>query len=300
MPPDVECPDVTPSTSSGGRRRKQFRTAVEGLRVRGSPSRVGRGDSDLLPLLDAPYADVDEAHVRLGELADALDERGDRRVVFLSVYVRMTGAVADRIRRGDFADPVWVSDYLVTFADLYREAVYAYETGDVDSLAAPWRLAFDAADRGDSLVVQDAALGVNAHINYDLALALERIGVGPDRAAKYEDHHLVTDVIRDILDETQDALVERDAPGLGVVDESLGSFDEWLWVFTIDECRDSAWRTAVALRSRSPLRRRFARWVNAVTSTGAARLVLASRTNARLHETLVRLEGSTDDAGRVE
>jgi hypothetical protein len=136
-------------------------------------------------------------------------------------------------------------------------------------------------------VVQDAALGVNAHINYDLALVLERVGVDPDRSAKYDDHRLVTDVIRDILDETQDALADRDAPGLETVDESLGSFDEWLWLFTVDECRDSAWRTAVAFTSRVPLRRRLARWFNDVTAT--------SRASDRVHEALRSLESSSRD-----
>jgi hypothetical protein len=279
-------------TVSPGGRRRQVRTAVEGVR-RTTATPTGReGDPKIRELLTSPYTSVEETHERLRELRDAFEERGDRRAVFLSVYARMTRAVGDRIRDGVFADPTWVSEYLVAFANLYREATLAYETGDFDSLPTPWQLAFEAAERGDSLVVQDAALGVNAHINYDLALTLERVGVAPNRTAKYGDHHLVTDVIREILDETQDELAERDAPGLAAFDEALGPVDEWLWVFTIDECRDSAWRTAVAFHSRIPLRGRLARWTNAVTSTGAAHLLLASRTSARLHDAARSLEGA--------
>jgi hypothetical protein len=202
----------------------------------------------------------------------------------------MTGAVADHIEQGTFADPEWVGAYLVAFANLYRQAAYDYETDALDSVPDPWQLAFEAADRGDSLVIQDALLGVNAHINYDLALTLAEVGVEPHRDRKYADHELVTEVIREIIDESQAALAARDAPGLGTVDQSLGRFDERLWVFTIDECRDSAWRTAVALTSRFSVRRTVAHWINDVTSTGAAHLLLSSKTSSRLHDSLRSLE----------
>ncbi|SFR38367.1 hypothetical protein SAMN04487947_0715 [Halogeometricum rufum] len=291
-----------------GRRRKRLRAAAVG--VRRDPSAAGpgtsatldapgdadrtrsEGDPELLALTAEPYADVTDARDRLRALQAAFEARDDRRAVFLSVYSRMTAAVAERIRRGEFADPAWVSDYLVVFANHYREAVSDYESGAVDRLADAWRVAFDAAARGDSLVLQDTALGVNAHINYDLALTLAAVGVDPNRSERYADHSAVTGVIRDVLDETQDALAARDAPGIERLDDSLGSFDEWLCVFTVDECRDSAWRTALGLRSRFGLRRRLARWTNDVTATGAAHLILAPRASERVHDSLRTLEGT--------
>lgn len=249
-----------------------------------------------MALVDEPYADVDDAHRRLDLLLSTFEERADRRSVFLSIYARMTAAVADRIRDGYFEDAEWVSDYLVAFANLYRQAVCDYESGNHEAVAEPWWLAFDAAVRGDALVLQDAALGVNAHINYDLALTLDRVGIEPARARKYRDHERITDIIGDVVDEAQSSLAERDAAGLETLDESLGRVDEWLLVVGIDGCRDSAWRTAAALQSGSSFRRRLARWRNDVTSTGAAHLLLSSQTSARIHETLLSLErSSTDD-----
>ncbi|MDS0296298.1 DUF5995 family protein [Halogeometricum luteum] len=285
----------TARSSGPARRRRRVRAAAEGVRRRPPTPSARQSDPELLALSAEPYADADEAHDRLRALCAAFEARGDRRAAFLSVYVRMTGAVAERIRRGAFEDPEWVHDYLVAFANLYRVAVHDYESGNFASLADPWLLAFDAAERGDSLVVQDAALGVNAHINYDLSLAVAAVDVDPDRAIKRADHRAVTDVIRDVVDATQDALAARDAAGLRALDESLGPFDERFLVFTVDECRDSAWRTAVALRSRSRLRRRLARWTNAVTSTGAAHLILSSRANDRVHESLRALERAAEE-----
>jgi len=45
--------------------------------------------------------------------------------------------------------------------------------------------------------------------------------------------------------------------------------------------------------SRFRSRRRFARWFNDRTATGAAHFVRSSRSNAVVHETLTGLEGSS-------
>lgn len=276
----------------GRRRRKQVRSAMRAVQEGHPPPHDRDGDPDLLALVEEPYTAVEETPEHLEALLRAFKARNDRRAIFLSIYARMTEAVARRVRRADFADPDWVGAYLVAFANLYREAVRDYETGALESLADPWLLAFEAAEGGESLVVQDAALGVNAHINYDLALALDEVGIEPDRDTKYRDHREVTDVIRALVDEAQDALIARDADGLATVDESLGRLDEQFCVFTIDECRDSAWRTAVAMNSRFRTRRRLARWINDVTATGAAYLISSSRAVDAVHETLLDRERS--------
>ncbi|MEF8901752.1 MAG: DUF5995 family protein [Halovenus sp.] len=280
-----------PGVPAGGRRSKQLRSAVYTIRKR-RPTVHGRdGDPELLALVEEPYSTVGEARRRLQELLSAFESRNDRRAVFLSIYTEMTDAVAREVQQGRFADPSWVGGYLVAFANLYREAVHDYEIGDLSSLADPWQLAFQAAERNDSLALQDAMLGVNAHINYDLALAVDEAGVRSDRETKYDDHSRITDVIAAIIDDAQDLLIDDyGAENLETVDELLGQLDERFSVLTIDQCRDSAWRTAVALNSRFGPRRRLARWINDVTSTGAAYIVLSTKKSDRLHNRLVDLE----------
>lgn len=280
-----------------GRRGKQLRSAVRTVRERRPSSHSREGDPELVALVEEPYSTVEETHRRLETLLSAFEARDDRRAVFLSIYARMTGAVATRVRQDEFEDPEWVGEYLVAFANLYREAVHDYETGALDSLADPWQLAFEAAERGDSLVLQDAMLGVNAHINYDLSLAVNDAGVRPAPDAKYADHSQVTDVIADIVDDAQENLYAQGADRLETVDESLGRLDEWLSVLTIDECRDSAWRTAIALNSRLGARRRLARWINDVTSTGAAYLILSTQASDLVHDKLRDLEGTIEHDG---
>jgi hypothetical protein len=286
---------MPPTPLDATRRRKQLRVATEAARrerVR-APHRSANADPVVVDLTATPYRDVADAHDRLVALHQHFEACEDRRAVFLAIYARTTAAIADRIDRGGFEDPDWVRAYLVAFADLYRRAVHADETGARDAVPGPWRLAFDAARDETCLVLQDAALGVNAHINYDLALALDHAGLVDDRARRRADHDAVIDVIQQLVDETQHALADRDADGLAALDDALGNLDEWLTVFTIDECRDSAWRTAVAMNSRFRLRRRLAHWFNDVTATGTAHLIHATHVSDRLHDTLVDLENGT-------
>lgn len=284
--------------ATADRARTRVRSAYHGVR-KGRPAvdrDTGDVSAEIVSLVEEPYTDVPETTRRLDALERTFRESGDRRGVFLTIYARVTEEVGAGIRRDEFDDPDWVADYLVRFANLYRQAVYDFETGNLRDLADPWQLAFEAAQREAGFVVQDAALGINAHINYDLAFALDDVGVDPDRPAKYEDHRAVTDVLRRTVDEVQDALAETYAPGLATVDELLGTLDDLFAVFTVDQARESAWRAAVALNSRLRARRRLARWVTRVTSTGAAYLILTPNASSTALDALREIEGTpTDD-----
>jgi hypothetical protein len=172
------------------------------------------GDEAVLSLVAEPFTSVEETYRTLHDLERLFRERGDRRAVFLTVYARVTREVALGIDRGEFENPTWVAEYLVTFANFYRRALLDYESGTVESLPRAWRLFFRATGTDESLVIQCAALGINAHVNYDLALALHAVGIERDRRSKYRDHRQINAILWRLVDETLDRLAERYAPGL--------------------------------------------------------------------------------------
>jgi hypothetical protein len=259
------------------RTRSRTRNAYRGIRGGPVPTAgvAGPGDRAVLDLVADPFVSVADAHDRLTALEALFRDRGDARGAFLVVYARVTAEVGREMDAGEFADPDWVRAYLVAFADRYRRALAAYERGDAAALPDPWQVAFGAAERGDCLIAQATVLGINAHVNYDLALTLHEVGVGPDRRTRYADHRAVNAVLRRLVDDVQDRLAAAYAPGLADVDERLGRVDEWLGYRALAEGRDSAWRSAVALGSRVPARRRLARWWLGLTATGAAYAILA-------------------------
>jgi hypothetical protein len=278
------------------------RLRAAGLAVRADPARAAPPhdpDPSLLAAVEAPFETVDGALERLCELERRLREAGDRRAVFLTIYTRMTAAVRAAIDAGRFADPDWMRRYTVAFADYYRRAFRAFERGALDAVPDPWIVAFSTAVEGAALVAQDAFLGVNAHINYDLALTLRDVGIDPDRRRKHADHHVIDEVLTDLIDAQQAALADLYAPGIEAIDATLGRFDETLSLFSMTEGRAWAWRVATVLTDvRWGLARRSVRWLLRATATGGAVFVRSPPVDPRLLAALRDAERgvSLDDA----
>ncbi|QAU12906.1 hypothetical protein EKH57_09315 [Halorubrum sp. BOL3-1] len=256
-------------------------------------------DDDLLALVSTPFASVADVDERLARTESYLRERGDRRSVFLTVYSRMTATVRAAIADAAFVDPEWTASYLVAFAERYRRALVAFERREFESLPRAWLIAFAAAARGETLVAQDALLGINAHITYDLTYALEDVGIGPDRGAKREDHDRINAILTRLVQTAQDALVEAyGAVAIAEVDRLLDPLDDRLALLGLKTSREFAWRNAV-LRADLPawIAERYVDWRTETLATGAAAVVLApdvgAETNARLRES----EAEVDAAG---
>ena len=248
-------------------------------------------DPTLVGVAEGAFDSLADVHERLAELEARLRERGDRRAVFLTIYTRMTERVRAAVEGDRFANPAWMRAYTVTFADYYRRAFLAFERGDLSRVSEPWRVAFGTAVDGSGLVAQDAFLGINAHINYDLALTLRDVGLDPDREAKRADHRAINAVLGGLVDAQQDALVDLYAPGIEAVDASLGGFDEALSLVSLTEGREQAWRVAVVLTDAdSRTVRRYARWVLRATATGGAALVRSPALDPDLLAALRRVE----------
>jgi hypothetical protein len=248
-------------------------------------------DPALVELLETPFETPAETHERLSSLKAALRDRGDRRAVFLTVYTRMTGQVRADLDAGRFENPEWLGDYVVTFADYYRRAFLAFERGDHEAVPEPWRIAFGRALAEDTLYVQDALLGINAHINYDLALALHDVGIESDRESKYADHRAINAVLAKLVDEQQRALADLYAPGVSDLDAVFGPIDESLSLLSMAEAREQAWRVAVVLTDFDfGAVESYARWVLRMTAVGGAMFVLSPSVDEDLLASLRRVE----------
>jgi hypothetical protein len=253
---------------------------------------AGRGTVEITDLLTAPYADPADAHQGLALLERRLFETGDRRAVFLTVYGAVTARVRRDVSSGRFRDPVWVADYLTAFANRYRTALLAYEQGRRNRVPGAWRIAFDAALASETLVTQDALLGINAHVVHDLALALDDVGIDP-RPARRADHDAVNAVLAALVDTEQELLATRYAPGLADLDAAGGRLDERLAFLTLAEGRDWAWRCAVLLADSGPVGRSLVRRLLEWVALGGARLVRAPTHSQAALKQLRELEAST-------
>jgi hypothetical protein len=161
------------------------------------------------------------------------------------------------IEAGEFEDDVWVELLLHRFADYYFDAVEAYENG-ADACPVIWHQAFDACREDGLHPLRVLFLGINAHINYDLAFTLADVldtwseMDEATRLARHCDHERVNDVIARTVDVVQAEVVEPLAPEMGLIDRILGPVDEWAFSSLIADWRSDTWLDALALLEASP------------------------------------------------
>jgi hypothetical protein len=195
----------------------------------------------------------DDVVVKMRSQIEAWEQVGDPRALFLRCYLLMTGNMLAALENDIFYDPGWVRHLLERFAEYYFTAL---ETYDFDHEAAPsvWRMAFLITAQPRCHGLQRLLLGINAHINYDLVLALVDVlqqewAEMPEekRSQRYSDHCHVNNVIGRTLDEVQDQVLEKDQPWMDIIDKALGPLDEFLISRLITHWRDAVWRWATEL-----------------------------------------------------
>jgi hypothetical protein len=190
---------------------------------------------------------------QMQSLIQGWEETSDQRSIFLKCYLMMTRNMRFAIQQGEFRDQPWVDHLVEHFAGYYFVALEAY---DRDPVSAPpvWQLAHQAARDPDVMALQKLLLGVNAHINHDLVLALvdllkpEWVELsGSQRGDRYADYCHVNEVIGCTIDAVQDQVLEPAMPVIDIIDRLLGPVDEKLISNLLGHWRENVWHFAVQL-----------------------------------------------------
>jgi hypothetical protein len=198
-------------------------------------------------LIPSAYRSLDDAIQALTSLEQSFRSQHDRRAIFATAYLAITRAIKQAVADGSFQDNAWVTRYALCFANLYRTALLAYEQGDMTALPKAWRIAFETSKNNGALAIQDLMLGINAHINHDLALALIEVTIDPQRPTRYADHCKVNDILRAATDPMQQRIGQLYAPILNLLDQACDTIDEDIACFSVEKAREAAWLAAVAL-----------------------------------------------------
>lgn len=170
----------------------------------------------------------------------------DLRGVFATAYLHITKSINEALNSGHFEDRSWTQSYLTRFANLYREALLNFELETDGFVAKAWRISFDLADKKEGLILQHLLLGINAHINHDLAIALHQVKIDPNRHQKYSDHTRVNAILEESTNELKRKVADKYAPILNSIDRALGSLDDDVTSFSIPKAREHAWSFAIA------------------------------------------------------
>jgi hypothetical protein len=97
-------------------------------------------------------------------------EADDAAGYFAAMYARVTRRIADSIDAGRFADGARMDAFATAFAARYTRP----RRGETE-VPRCWQASWDVAGDTGLLVVQHLLLGINAHVNHDLPLAVVEI-----------------------------------------------------------------------------------------------------------------------------
>ncbi|WP_437757911.1 DUF5995 family protein [Sorangium sp. So ce1389] len=204
-------------------------------------------------------ANVAEALVALETVAARLRERNDPRAVFPDVYAVITRRVKEAVIDGTddrFLEPAWISRLAGIFCEYYLKALEASLDGRSTGVEA-WDVAFQCNSAGGTAAAVHALLGINAHINYDLALGLYQniVQHGAVQDARLlgryrHDHDLVNEILAAampeifaILSDRYDCPLARIATFTRDVQRTISS----VVLFMLRKWRDRVWDDLLSL-----------------------------------------------------
>jgi Family of unknown function (DUF5995) len=221
------------------------------------------------------HDDVAALTGRMAELLGRLTEDGDPARFFLGTYLRTTRAVVSALDAGAFEDTDWVARWDVDFAGLYLDALDAHRA-DPAAPPEPWRLAFGA--KPGLPPEAHVLLGMNAHINYDLAQSLVRM-IPPadfanrDRLARRRRDHERIDGILAARVAEEDLALELAGGRRTSLDRVLAPANRVASRLFLRESRRKVWANAHALHeARLAGPDAYARRLMQLEAAGAARV----------------------------
>jgi hypothetical protein len=204
--------------------------------------------AEMADVVAVPPDDIAGVLTRLVAVQEILDGLppspvAHRLASFNSLYHTITDRVATELRGPEVTDPAFLEMLDVEFAKRYFDALRRWGLDD-DTTPDVWEVLFRRAwdKRVSSLAA--AMLGVNAHINHDLAIALIAtwVELGPPRNGVIHPDYLL---INQIFAEEIPPLRRRYANRLQMrLDALVGDLDDWSQEVLVTVTRARAWTQA--------------------------------------------------------
>ncbi len=188
--------------------------------------------------------DIDDVVDGLAGIVQEASRTGDRVGYFAALYRQVTVEVRAAIRGGLFDDGPRMDRFDTLFGNRYFDAYDAWRRDQGGPRC--WREAFGLLHDADAIIVQHLMLGVNAHINLDLAIAAAQTSPGATIHELRRDFLLINDILARVVLAVQSSVGDV-SPFLSLLDQVGGRTDERILDFNIRQSREEAWHNAVVL-----------------------------------------------------
>lgn len=237
--------------------------------------------------------DIDGVIERLQFIIEDSIARQDRLGYFAALYNRVTLAVRDGIKAGQFQDGPRMEALDVIFAGRYLAAYDAYRSGELPSIS--WFKAFNATLSTNYIVLQHLLAGMNAHINLDLGVAAARVAAGSAIDGLRGDFDKINDVLAALT-----PVVEQQLDDCSPVFKDLSGVAPKLELkmvgFSMEKARAAAWAFAQEL---APLKH-LPQVARMATRDMQASLVADAVLNDGLVVKLIRARETADVAHNIQ
>jgi hypothetical protein len=185
-----------------------------------------------------PAQTIDDIIASLEQTIAECISSGSRLGYFAALYLKVTKSVKAGIAAGQFEDGPRMEKLDVVFASRYLAAYGQWKSKQQPT--ASWVVAFEAAERGGLLVLQQLLLGMNAHINLDLGIAAVEVAGQQPLTVLKQDFDAINTIISAL---TYQVLSEigQVSPLLSLLGLHASNSNSALIQFSIDNARDGAW-----------------------------------------------------------
>lgn len=200
---------------------------------------------------------IDEVIPAMRKALDYFHQQDDYRAVFLRAYYIITINVHAAVHQlGDyktqiFFDPEWTGVLAGRFASLYFQSLTTLERDPGSERA--WKIAHRMAREKTSTVVQDLLLGLNAHINYDLAygifLNLKERGDHRDHLLlprRKFDHDQINNILVRSTPQIAQTLTRDYGGGIMFLSQAMHRLDDVLAETGLRYYRERVWWNAIS------------------------------------------------------
>ncbi len=175
----------------------------------------------------------------------------DHRAVFANTYLLLTKEIRTTIKRRPrfYDDRRWLIYLDVAFANYF----FANFRKGAEPPEA-WKIAFETAARGDQNAAQDMLLGINAHVQRDMAYAMAAVGLRfPDGRSRKPDHDRGNAILAQGYERIVRSAERRYDPIIALTNSSATPFDDIAGLESVKGWREGVWRNAERLlNARTP------------------------------------------------
>lgn len=179
---------------------------------------------------------------QLDEIVNECKRIQSRIGYFAILYRQVTRRIRDGILAREFEDNERMEQLDIHFAHRFIEAYELYKRGEKPTES--WNTAFEASEKSNHLVLQHLFLGINAHINLDLGIAVvETVAENPIEVI-HADFNTINRILSELVNGVK-ANISKVSPIFGTLIPLAKGKDELLLNFSIQIARDGAWQYAV-------------------------------------------------------